>query len=119
MKCIVVLLLLVISNVALAEGRCPPGKYPVGGQGVGGCAPIPGGQTGGESNGPTPTGKWETRWGALAQDADHQVGQNLAIGVAEVKKSKREARSLALSECQRMGGRSVKLFLSTTINAPR
>ena len=84
MKCIVVLLLLVISNVALAEGRCPR-AVPVGGQGVGGCAPIPGGQAGGESSGPMPTGKWETRWGALAQDTDHQVGQNLAIGVAEVK----------------------------------
>ncbi|QCB35468.1 DUF4189 domain-containing protein [Stenotrophomonas muris] len=111
MKCIVVLLLLVISNVALAEGRCPPGQYPVGGQGVGGCAPIPGGQAGGESSGPMPTGKWETRWGALAQDTDHQVGQNLAIGVAEVKKTKREARSLALSECQRMGGQKCKVIL--------
>jgi hypothetical protein len=25
-----------------AEGRCPPGSYPAGGQGVGGCAPHPG-----------------------------------------------------------------------------
>lgn len=29
---------------AHAEGRCPPGQYPIGGPGVGGCAPIPGGE---------------------------------------------------------------------------
>ena len=33
---------LTIENVH-AEGNCPSGYYPVGGQGVQGCAPIPGG----------------------------------------------------------------------------
>lgn len=31
---------------ALAEGNCPPGFYPIGGQGVQGCAPIPGANAG-------------------------------------------------------------------------
>ncbi|TGS15267.1 DUF4189 domain-containing protein, partial [Mesorhizobium sp. M1C.F.Ca.ET.187.01.1.1] len=31
-----------LPQTASAEGRCPPGQYPIGGQGVGGCAPIPG-----------------------------------------------------------------------------
>jgi hypothetical protein len=111
MKILAMLLLLIISNVALAEGGCPPGQYPIGGQGVGGCAPIPSGQSGAGSSSSVPTGKWETRWGALAKDAATQTGGRLAIGVAEAKKSKKEARSLALSECQRMGGQECKIIL--------
>ncbi|KAF1028257.1 MAG: hypothetical protein GAK29_00137 [Acinetobacter bereziniae] len=30
-----------LSHLAWAEGNCPQGMYPVGGQGVMGCAPIP------------------------------------------------------------------------------
>ncbi|WP_440862118.1 hypothetical protein [Stenotrophomonas maltophilia] len=33
---------LLVANNANAEGRCPAGQYPIGDQGVGGCAPIPG-----------------------------------------------------------------------------
>lgn len=36
---------------AVAEGRCPPAQYPIGDQGVGGCAPISGaGQSAPEEN---------------------------------------------------------------------
>lgn len=47
---------------ALAEGNCPPGMYPIGGQGVQGCAPIPG--AAGASTSPStpaparPLGEW-------------------------------------------------------------
>lgn len=111
MKCFAMLFLLAISSVALAEGRCPPGQYPIGGQGVGGCAPIPGGQASAESGSPVPTGRWETRWGALAQDVGRRTSEVLAIGVAEARKSKREAKSLALSECRRMGGQECEIIL--------
>lgn len=111
MKCFAMHFLLVISNVASAEGRCPLGQYPIGGQGVGGCAPIPGGQASAESGSQVPTGRWETRWGALAQDAGRRTSQVLAIGVAEARKSKREAKSLALSECRRMGGQECEITL--------
>lgn len=36
------LLAAVFQSAAFAEGGCPPGQYPIGGQGVQGCAPIPG-----------------------------------------------------------------------------
>ena len=42
MRLLLFLLLVTISSPALGEGRCPPGHYPIGGQGVLGCAPIPG-----------------------------------------------------------------------------
>jgi len=55
---------------ARADGRCPPGQYPVGGQGVGGCAPIPGGSS--QATRP---------WGAIAGaastgDMGASVGKN-------------------------------------------
>lgn len=36
------LALAAFSGHAFAEGGCPAGQYPIGGQGVQGCAPIPG-----------------------------------------------------------------------------
>lgn len=35
-------LLYISVSTAHAEGGCPPGMYPIGGQVVQGCAPIPG-----------------------------------------------------------------------------
>lgn len=109
MKFLTLLLLLSCAIPAFAEGGCPPGQYPVGGQGVQGCAPIP-------SSGPAipasrPTGKWETRWGAIAQDADPLPGGSMPVGVAESEKSKRDAVSVSLEQCQRAGGRKCKVLL--------
>ena len=84
---------------------------------MGGCAPIPGGQASAESGSQVPTGRWETRWGALAQDAGRRTSQVLAI-VAEARKSKREAKSLALSECRRMGGQECEITLEYHNVAP-
>lgn len=42
MRLAVFVLLTLVSFSAFAEGACPPGQYPIGGQGVVGCAPIPG-----------------------------------------------------------------------------
>lgn len=58
------------SSQVFAEGVCPPGMYPVGGQGVQGCAPIHGALGGGAGFSvpapapPRPTGAWITTWGA-------------------------------------------------------
>jgi len=92
---------------ALAEGRCPPGQYPVGSeQGVLGCAPILGGAAGtGETSAPVPTGKWETRWGAVAEDRESEPGSPTSTGAVIGQKSKRAAEALALERCERSGGR--------------
>lgn len=46
-------------QTAFAEGNCPSGYYPIGGQGVSGCAPM----SSGSSGAPQPSGQWDTRWG--------------------------------------------------------
>jgi len=107
MVCLFVLAL--ASGSAFAEGSCPPGSYPIGGQGVQGCAPIP--QTGsGEPRRMVPDGKWETRWGAVAEgkNAADPNGPT-ATGVAVSQKSKKAATQLALQECKRAGGRECEI----------
>lgn len=89
-----------------AEGRCPPGQYPIGGQGAGGCAPIPTGGSGGAALS-VPTGKWETRWGAVVVDANTN-----STGVSVSQKSKREAVAMAKERCEGLGGTSCKLRLA-------
>ena len=107
--------LLIAAWFAWAVGRCPPGQYPIGDdrQGVGVCAPIPGGQSQGSAqpSAPVPTGKWETRWGAIAQDTSPAQGAMLAIGVSESRASKREAASVAISQCAKAGGASCKILM--------
>ncbi len=106
MKPLIATLLFLSSFVAYAEGRCPPGQFPVGGQGVEGCAPIPGAGGGdGGPSAPVPTGEWETRWGAVVEDAS---SANLATGPAVSKRSKRDAIAAARLECEKAGGRSCK-----------
>ncbi|MBA0388196.1 DUF4189 domain-containing protein [Stenotrophomonas maltophilia] len=106
--------LLIAPFSALAEGRCPPGQYPVGGQGVGGCAPIPGGSSSPStgSSAPVPAGKWETRWGAIAEDKKPATGGLMATGVSVSQKSKRAAEAAAIDGCVRRGGTKCEIRLS-------
>lgn len=98
-------LIFLIPSVAFAEGACPPGQYPVGGQGVVGCAPIPQGGNSGSASAPRPTGKWETRWGAVVED---NTSSNLATGTAVSRKSKSDAIAAATLVCEEMGGKECK-----------
>lgn len=108
MKAVLVLVFafLICPFSAFAEGGCPPGSYPIGGQGVQGCAPIPQGG-GAAADGPRATGKWETRWGAIAEDPI-----SMATGASVSMKSKRKAVDAATAECKRMGGRNCKVRLA-------
>lgn len=105
MRTLVMLLLGLAPFSLFAEGRCPPGQYPIGGQGAGGCAPIPAGGSGTTLS--IPTGKWETRWGAIAEDPS-----NLCTGASVSRKSKKEATQAAIEECRRQGGRDCKLRIA-------
>lgn len=87
--------------VASAEGRCPPGSYPIGGQGVGGCAPIASG--GGDAQEARPTGRWIKTWGAIATSSTGEVG------VAIEKLSKSDAAKEAVSQCVKIGGRDCEV----------
>lgn len=98
-------LFLLVTEDAQAEGRCPPGQYPIGGQGVGGCAPMPG-SNGGDagSSGPVATGRWIKTWGAIATAVS--TGD---MGASVGRRSKQEASSEALSRCASHGARDCKV----------
>ncbi|WDJ07610.1 DUF4189 domain-containing protein [Xanthomonas campestris pv. incanae] len=83
------------SSSVFAEGNCPPGFYPIGGQGAVGCAPVssPTNAT------PTATGEWETRWGAFAFDEAKGF-----MGASSGQESKKKARKEAELECMKVGG---------------
>lgn len=76
---------------SMAEGRCPPGYFPVGGGGAGweGCAPM-GGEPGEGTDTSAP--EWETRWGAIATGSG-------AFGAVENARSKKEAERIAMARC--------------------
>jgi len=88
---------LAIAKPALAEGGCPPGSYPIGGQGVQGCAPIPGATNSGTNKHPTPAGRWVKTWGALAS------APNGASGASVGGRSKRDAVAEAVRLCGAVG----------------
>lgn len=95
---------------AHAEGRCPPGYYPVGGQGVDGCAPIYGAQsqdTGQQQAAATSyvppvrmRGHWAARWGAIAGD-DGRAG-SFGYSFGEIDRDRAEASAIA--SCEGGGG---------------
>jgi len=94
-RAFLLLALLCSATVARAEGRCPPGQYPIGSsQGVLGCAPIPGAQQSQQGQGendvpimpPRATGRWYSRFGALVQSKSTFV-----VGLSADKESAEEA----------------------------
>jgi len=103
-------------DLASAEGRCPPGQYPIGSsQGVLGCAPIPGAQEAQMQQPgsdapvlpPQPTGRWHSRFGAIAQSMTVSTA-----GLAADKPSKDEAIAEALTMCAADGARDCELLLT-------
>lgn len=90
------------SNTARAEGVCPPGQYPIGGQGVVGCAPIP---SSGPSQpaSPKPTGRWHKTWGAIAISTDGAAGSSVG------KRRKGDASRDAELACAKSGSTSCKV----------
>ncbi|MGV8958886.1 MAG: DUF4189 domain-containing protein [Stenotrophomonas sp.] len=96
--------LLVFPEVAIAEGGCPPGSYPIGGQGVQGCAPIP--SIGGGTEGPRATGRWQKTWGAIAMSKSGQSG------VATDRVKKVDAVRDAIAECVSTGAKDCKVVFT-------
>ncbi|HEL3783342.1 TPA: DUF4189 domain-containing protein [Stenotrophomonas maltophilia] len=96
------------SNSARAEGNCPPGFYPIGGQGVQGCAPIPGASAGASVDAPAaPAGEWMTRWGAIAES-----GSSTLVGTSMGQSSKLDAERQAITRCQAEGAKDCRVSIS-------
>jgi hypothetical protein len=78
--------------VVHAEGGCPPGEIPEGGQGVSSCRPIPGYTQ-------QPQGHWINQWGAIATDTP-----NHGIGASINQSSEEQAKEAAIANCISNGG---------------
>lgn len=106
--CVAWLLSLVIialtPSIVFAEGRCPPGQYPIGGEGVGGCAPIAAGGSGDAS--PQPTGRWIKTWGAIATSTSGDAG------VSKDRLTKAEAVKESVERCASWGATDCKVSLT-------
>jgi len=103
------LALLLFEVSARAEGNCPPGYYPIGGQGVQGCAPYPN-QAQPQQQRPAPAlqpQQWESRWGAIVTD-----GVKGVIGSASGMSGQAQAEQSAMADCQAKGGSDCKLAVS-------
>lgn len=102
--------LLFVVGSALAEGgSCPPGYYPIGGQGAAGCAPIPGSDASdGEINEREAIQPvWETRWGAISVDVS-----NGKFGAGKSMPTKKQAEKAASDDCEKEGGKSCVVDLT-------
>ena len=82
---------LLICGYVHAEGGCPPGKIPEGGQGVSSCRPIPGYQQS--------QGHWMNQWGAITSDFPHH-----SAGASVNQPSEEEAVQAAMANCMSNGG---------------
>lgn len=85
-------------SVAFAEGGCPAGQYPIGGQGVQGCAPIPSAGSGGGDL--RPNGRWTKTWGAISISPS-----TLDVGTSVGQKSKAAAFAEAKARCSTYGAK--------------
>jgi len=95
-----------------AEGRCPPGQYPIGSpNGVMGCAPIPGSeQPSAELSSSTYNRppKIVTEWGAVARSPSGRE-----IGWSPVRQHKQKsAEKLALRACKEKSGQACQIVAS-------
>lgn len=109
-KALLAVVLLSFMASAFAEGgSCPPGYYPIGGQGAAGCAPIPvyGSSDGVINERAAIQPIWETRWGAIAVDA-----YNGKFGTAKSMLTKEQAEKAAADDCEKEGGKSCVIDLA-------
>lgn len=103
-KSLFALALLLIVPSAYAQG-CPPGQYPVVGQGWNYCAPVPGSNEPEQQQAPQP--RLQNQWQALAADAPKGI-----LGTSSHLMSRATAESAAISDCERKGGSGCIVLVS-------
>jgi hypothetical protein len=102
-----ILLLSCIAISAKADQGCPPGQYPIGGQGAMACAPIP--QENQVQQQPTPTGEWIKTWGAVSMGS---IDATTSFGVTTGKLSKSDAEEDSLRRCGSHGEDNCKVLIT-------
>lgn len=101
---------LLVTGSAFAEGgSCPPGYYPIGGQGTAGCASISEYDSSesaiSEREAIQPA--WETRWGAISVDIS-----NGKFGTGKSMPTKKQAEKAASDDCEKEGGKNCVVDLA-------
>jgi len=99
-----ILIISCITGNVRAEQGCPPGQYPIGGQGAMACAPIP--QENQVQQQAVPSGEWIRTWGAISVGS---VDSTTIYGVNTGKLSKSEAEEDSLRRCSSHAGDSCKV----------
>lgn len=89
---LLLLALILIPALSHAEGGCPPGQFPVQGQGWQSCTPA---QAAPQADDP----KWQSTWMAIAADLKMQTMGSTTNEVSEEK-----AKTGAIVDCGRHGG---------------
>ena len=98
------LVLAMFATAAQAEGGCPPGQYPQGGQGWQACVPIPGEQNQQMS---VPTVRWTNHYQAIATDSHLGI-----LGSAVDRTTNQSAIRDALADCEAKGGQDCKIDIA-------
>jgi len=94
-------------GTAQAEGGCPAGQYPIGGQGAMACAPMPQQQ---QRQAPRrPTGVWIKTWGSIAMGTTDSI---TTYGVPTGKSSAAEAEADALRRCGSRGETNCRVMIT-------
>jgi len=99
---------MLFASAAHAEGGCPAGQYPIGGQGAVGCAPMPQQQQQ-QQQAPRPSGEWIKTWGAISIGVK---GSEPYYGVPVGMRTKAEAEQEALARCAKLGAEHCKVVLT-------
>jgi hypothetical protein len=104
--------LLLLSGTVHAEGGCPPGQYPITGQGWQTCNPIPGyaqnqGQAATAQPQQQPPERWQDHWGAIATYIS-----NGSVGMVTNLPSQSSAENAALVDYQSKHGSTCRIELS-------
>jgi hypothetical protein len=102
-----IFVLALYANISYAEGGCPAGQYPIGGQGAIECAPMSQGEA--TSSQPRPIGQWIKTWGAIAMGSINSV---INYGVSSGKLSESAAREEALEQCSSHGETNCEVRLT-------
>lgn len=99
-----VLLCVLSSGAAYAEGGCPPGERPINttppegsAASMASCMPY-------ETE--TPAVRWANRWGAVADDG---AG---AFGASANESSKKKAQKAAIADCKKNGGAQCNVYMT-------
>lgn len=95
-RCLIFALIISGSFCTYAQGYCPPGQYPVAGQGWSYCAGVPDSQ---EAPADAPKPKWINKWLALTVDKDKAI-----LSTATSSESANAAVAISMQDCQNKGG---------------